>query len=305
MNRFLFFPILLLLSSCFSEPSKENKEVHSVKQVSTDSYELSIPAKQEALLILFPCFPCDAANTKAEFLIDEIALKNNVAVLYMNFNLHLWLSENEKIDLERILISAIEQNNINNNNTFIGGFSGGGNVSLLLSNYLKSKESTIQPKGVFIVDSPIDLLGLYENAQKNIEKNFSEVAVQEANWIVELFDTELGIGDSSLSHYENKSPYISKSHTLKNVSHLKDVKIRLYSEPDTLWWKTNRLAEYEDMNAYYIEQLAIELGELYGKKHINYIKTENKGYRKNGERHPHSWSIVDPEDLIEWILKSN
>jgi hypothetical protein len=39
-----------------------------------------------------------------------------------------------------------------------------------------------------------------------------------------------------------------------------------------------------------------------GFKHVELITTENKGYRANGQRHPHSWSIVDGKDLIKWML---
>jgi hypothetical protein len=279
---------------------EKNTELETVNIITKD-YELVSPNVQNGLLILFPCFPCNAENTKTEFNILEIAVKNNISVLLMNFNQHLWLSEDEKKELESIIIDAITENNINAKNTFIGGFSSGGNVSLLLSDYFKSTGSSIQPKGIFIADSPIDLLGLYENAKKSIEKNFSETAIQEANWIVDFFDSEFGKGDTSLIRYENKSPYLSKTHATKNLSNLKGIKIRLYSEPDTLWWKENRQAEYEDMNAYYIEQLAADLNKLYGEDSIVYIKTENKGFRANGDRHPHSWSIIDEMDLINWM----
>ncbi len=173
---------------------------------------------------------------------------------------------------------------------------------MLLTDYLKASNSSIQPKGVFIADSPVDLMGLYENAQKNIEKNFSEVAVQEANWIVDLFNREFGVGDSSLVHYEDKSLYLSKTHNTSNLANLNDVQIRLYSEPDTTWWKVNRQADYEDMNSYYIEQMSFDLIKLYGEKYVNYIKTENRGYRANGDRHPHSWGIIEEKNLIDWML---
>jgi len=29
--------------------------------------------------------------------------------------------------------------------------------------------------------------------------------------------------------------------------------------------------------------------------------THDKGYHPDGARHPHSWSIVDEEDLAEWF----
>ena len=306
MNKFIvIILILLVFGACL--PRKEVKQGEEKKNpkstiVVSKNYELIIPKKQDGFLILFPCFPCNAENTRTQFNIIDIASANNITVLLMNFNQHLWLSDSEKKDLEEIIMDAVIQYSIKIDNTYIGGFSSGGNVTLLLSDYLKLTESSIQPKGLFITDSPVDLLGLYENSQKAIEKNKSEPAVQEANWIIEMFNLEFGTGETSYSNYESKSPYFSKTNSTKNISNLNGLKIRLYSEPDTLWWKQNRDAEYEDMNAYYIEQLANDLGKLYGVEHVTYIKTENRGYRANGNRHPHSWAIIDEEDLINWIL---
>lgn len=305
MNRVLIILLLFVFVACSNNRGDKQKEQSTLPEVTnivSDDYELFMPKNQEGLLILFPCFPCDAENTRTEFNIIDIAIANNISVLLMNFNQHLWLSEMEKKEVEKILIDAVSNNNINTNNTFIGGFSSGGNVSLLLTDYLKSTGSAIQPKGVFIADSPIDLLALYETAQGTIKKDFSDVAVQEANWIVETFDAKLGVGDTALVNYSKMSPYLSKTNSTRNITGLRGLKIRFYSEPDTLWWNINRQAAYENMNACYIEQLANDLSKLYGEDKVTYIKTENRGYRANGDRHPHSWAIIDEKDLVDWIL---
>lgn len=303
--KILIISILFVIGACLSskvvKKDIEEKNPKSIIVVS-ENYELIIPKKQHGFLILFPCFPCNAENTRTQFNIIDIAIANNITVLLMNFNQHLWLSNSNKKDLEKIIMDAVNQYGIKIDNTYMGGFSSGGNVTLLLTDYLKLTESSIQPKGLFITDSPVDLLGLYESSQNTIEKNISEPAVQEANWIVEMFNLEFGTGDTSFTNYENKSPYFSKTNSTKNISNLNGLKIRLYSEPDTLWWKQNRQAEYEDMNAYYLEQLANDLGNLYGVEYVTYIKTKNRGYRANGNRHPHSWAIIDEKDLVNWIL---
>ena len=54
------------------------------------------------------------------------------------------------------------------------------------------------------------------------------------------------------------------------------------------------------MNAYYIKHLADELSQKFG-DNVAYIPTENRGYRSNGDRHPHSWSIVAVDELIGWM----
>ena len=56
------------------------------------------------------------------------------------------------------------------------------------------------------------------------------------------------------------------------------------------------------MNAYYIRKLSQSLKES-GFSQVDYIPTKNRGYRDNGDRHPHSWSIIDKDDLIKWIME--
>lgn len=272
----------------------------SEKHVITDAYELYIPEQQDHLLILYPCFPCDAENTKTEFPIIDQALAQNIAVLLVNFNRRLWLTDTEKKNNADLLEKATKTNHINTKSTYIGGFSSGGNMSLLVADYLIQQKTDIQPKGVFIVDSPIDLLGLYENSKKNVQKNFSSVAVEESKWIINLLENQFGKGKDQMVSFENNSPYITKTRSLLNLTNLKHTKIRLYTEPDATWWKEHRQTDYEDTNAYYIEQLANDLN-VNGFPFVEHITTTNKGYRNNGDRHPHSWSIVDRNDLINWI----
>jgi len=39
-----------------------------------------------------------------------------------------------------------------------------------------------------------------------------------------------------------------------------------------------------------------------GNTHAQFINALGKGYRENGNRHPHSWSLIEPKELIEWVL---
>ena len=45
--------------------------------------------------------------------------------------------------------------------------------------------------------------------------------------------------------------------------------------------------------------------KIKGLKKIELINTKNKGYRADGTRHPHSWAIVDKENLLNWVLEKN
>lgn len=290
--------ILLARSTGFSQNEAESA---LYKTQENDHYELLIPkGNQTSVLILFPGFPETPEVVKREFKIVEPAMEAGVVVALMKFNRRLWLTDEEKEKLSTIINQLFEKNNLKEENVYIGGFSSGGNVTLLLSDYLMQSENYIQPKGAFVIDPPVDLLGLYENSLRNIERDFSPVSVQESEMIISLLASSFGKPEASIKPYEEHSVYTTKTNNTDNLSHLQDVEIRFYTEPDTAWWKDNRQYEYEEMNAYFIKSLADELNQKFG-KNITYIPTENRGYRANGNRHPHSWSIVDVDELIQWI----
>ena len=298
MKRIFFVLIVVtILFSCKSSISEVN---HIIDK----EFEIYKVSNSKATLVLFPCFPCDIENTKNEFPIIEEANKKGVSVILMNYNFKLYLKDSELQNLSKHFNSIFENNKLSTDNVYIGGFSGGGNVTLLLSNYLIKEENSVQPKGVFIVDSPIDLLGLYKVAEKNIISNFSSESVQEANWIIDKFNSEFGNPKDSISLYKKLSPYTLETNTISNVENLKNLKIRLYTEPDFDWWLKNRKNQKDEINSYFIEQLYNDL-KIKGFQKIELINTKNKGYRADGTRHPHSWAIVDKENLLNWVLEKN
>ncbi len=294
---FLVLIVVTILFSCKSSISEVN---HIIDK----EFEIYKVSNSKATLVLFPCFPCDIENTKNEFPIIEEANKKGVSVILMNYNFKLYLKDSELQNLSKHFNSIFENNKLSTDNVYIGGFSGGGNVTLLLSNSLIKEENSIQPKGVFIVDSPIDLLGLYKVAEKNIISNFSSESVQEANWIIDKFNSEFGNPKDSISLYKKLSPYTLETNTISNVENLKKLKIRLYTEPDFDWWLQNRKNQKDEINSYFIEQLYNDL-KIKGFQKIELINTKNKGYRADGTRHPHSWAIVDKENLLNWVLEKN
>jgi hypothetical protein len=305
MKKLLSIAIVFtLFTSCKNTGTEKTKNVEKIEfeEVINDNYELSKPIGSKAVLVLFGGYPEKAKDIKREFEILENAMENRIAVVYMNYSQKLWLEENEKEKLAENLHKIFEENDLPIDKTYFGGFSSGGNVALFISDFLTKQNSEMAPKGVFVVDSPIDLTALYKSSEKNVERNFSEPSVQESTWLLETLGKQFGNPHNNISNYENYSIYTSETDNFDNIRNLKNVKIRFYSEPDTLWWKQNRMADFDQMNAYYLEKLS-KLLEKANFKQIEYIATENKGYRANGDRHPHSWSIVDNKELIKWITE--
>lgn len=298
--------IMIVFHSCKNSEKNtiENSEKISNKKIINGNYELSCPSESIIkTLVLFGGYPEIAKDVKREFKIDKIAKERGIAIVYMNYNEKLWLEDNEKQQLAEDLQNIFIENNLPKNEVYLGGFSSGGNVALLISSFLTANSDfNLNPKGVFIVDSPIDLLALHNSSIKNIDQNFSESAIQESKWIIKTLEKNLGAPEHNLSNYEKYSAFTSETNYISNLKSLKNTKIRLYTEPDTLWWKVNRKADYDQMNAFYIKQLSERLISS-GFNQVQYIPTENKGYRSNGNRHPHSWSIVNKEELIDWMME--
>ena len=302
-KHFIILLLIFIFVACKSEKKNNIIKTSEYEVFATESYELYKPTtNSKTVLILFGGFGEKPTDIKREFKILETAKKNNISVMLMNYSQKLWLEEIEKRNLAQLLQDALEKYNLSQKDIYIGGFSSGGVVSLHISNYIIGlKEFYINPKGVFIADSPIDLLALHESSKLNIERNFSEVAVQESTWIINKFEKKLGNPQDGISNYEKYAVYTMKTDFTKNLDHLKNTKIRLYTEPDFTWWKENRKAGYKQTNAYYIKNLSESLNKR-GFKNVEYIATENKGYRANGDRHPHSWSIINKDNLMSWML---
>ena len=220
----------------------------------------------------------------------------------MNFS-RLWVTPSDVTLFAKQVNEAVEKNNIKTKEVFIGGMSIGGSTALTLSEYLHQTNSALKPKGVFVVDSPIDLFALYESSQKDVlRKDFTEERLAEPKWIINTFEEQFGGIDSLLINIQKFSPFTVKTKNELNIKSLKEGKLRFYTEPDTLWIKQNRQTDFESTNAF-ILQKTVDILKDKNWKNVELIQTKNKGYRANGERNPHSWSIVDKDDLINWILE--
>ena len=290
----LLLIICLTLGACQAAPSAQNTEA---REIHTADYDLIIPAEQKALLVLFPCFSCDAADTRSESKITHEATVNSITVMLMNFNRHLMMSDAERDEVIGIIEGAVKQQQVNAENTFIGGFSSGGNVTMLLAkSLLASTDPPVQLKGVFAVDSPLDLSHLYLASKRALERPTFPEHKDENRMVVALLDSTLGDPGTDSAAYEARSPLMN---TVASLRPLNDLPTRFYTEPDTTWWRVNRGASYEDMNAFSLERLHKTL-RVVGNDRADFITTKDRGIQ-HGNRHPHAWSVMDEKELVKWI----
>lgn len=215
----------------------------------------------------------------------------------MNFNRHIMMSEAEKVEVIGMIAGAVKEHDVDASNTFIGGFSSGGNVSVLLAKaLLRSPEPPVKLKGVFAVDSPLDLVLLYECSKRDLAKTSFPEYKGEARYLLAFLDSTLGSPTASMANYERSAPLLNSA---ASVASLKDLPIRFYTEPDTAWWRANRDDSYEELNSFGLKRIHDSLVAA-GNTRAEYITTEGRGVQ-HGNRHPHAWSIVDEGELVEWM----
>lgn len=303
MKYYIVSTLFIILS--FSCNSKANKNITSPENFTSeviieDTYELHKNNISKALLILFPGGGGNTQQTQEEFKIVDIAKQKGISILFMNYARKLWMEPEDCMGLAMDIKETISSHQLNTDNIYIGGMSIGGNVTLSLTQHLL-QQKTLNIKGAFVVDPPLDLYALYESSIKDIKrKDFSEERLAEPKWIINYFEDVFGKKDSLLLNIQRVSPFTFKTKHIGNISSLKQIDLRLYTEPDKEWWKTNRDTDFESTNAYSIQQLHNTLSQNNWNK-VQLIETQNKGYRADGTRHPHSWSIVDINSLTDWI----
>ena len=217
-----------------------------------------------------------------------------------------WGTENRKVEIEildKIFKEVIDLHKIPKEKFVLGGLSNGGMISLIYTQQsVKDKNNTLlQPKGVFGLDVPLDKAHLYEYCQREIKRNFSELGVGEARWIMNNYNEIYGGSPEEFPEkYIEASIYSNGKKDGGNAKYLKNIPVRLYTDLDVNWLMNERRRDLYDWNGTDNVALINDL-KLLGNTDASIIITMGKGVRLNGKKHPHSWSIMDNKDCFNWI----
>ena len=151
---------------------------------------------------------------------------------------------------------------------------------------------------------PLDFIRFWHSGNKAKQLNFQYAAANEGKWVTAVLEKNLGgTATEKQEAYIQYSPYCHIALDGGNARLLeKNIAIRVYSEPDVHWWIETRRKDFYDMNTIDAAALVNTL-KIQGNTEAELILTTDKGYRPDGSRHPHSWSIVDEQELIDWFLE--
>ena len=257
----------------------------------------------EGVLVLLPGFGERAEDVLPETKLHNTAFNNNILTLIVPFGAKIYADGPTITGINRALEDSIKRFKVSKNKFVIGGFSAGGTIALRYAEYCFEKPESfpVSPKAVFAIDSPVDIINLWNYFDREKEKNFSAAGVNEANFIQPIMQKELGgTPMTNFQEYVKQSPFYAASHTLGNEQFLKNVAVRVYHDIDVTWQLKNRRRSLFDNNALCSSELINRL-MLLGNEQAEFVQSKNSGYRSNGMRHTHSWSIVDVVEFIQWM----
>jgi hypothetical protein len=254
-------------------------------------------------LIVFTHARRDTVNTDS---LINYALQNQLAVIYATTDnrLEFFFDNNKMLEIEGYINDVIKIHNIPKYNLLFCGMSLEGTRALKLAMFANTNDSKykLRPKAIVLCDSPLDMVRFHKEMVKAKNLNFTSITGNEGTWVSGYLEANLGdTPKENFQAYVDYSPYCYSDDSTKNFLNFKDIAIRAYTEPDVNWWIDTRRKDYYSMNAIDLAALINEL-KIAGNENAQLIVTNDKGYLPDGTRHPHSWSIIDEKEMIDWFL---
>ena len=270
----------------------------------TYGYYFAIAPEQiDGAVVLFPGFGQIAESVLVSTALPEVAYQNNLLTLVYAGGQRLTADSLVAGHITRMLRDALARFDIPTDKFALGGFSSGGTIALRYTQLCHQHPEAypIQPAAVFMGDSPVDLFRLWAMQEENMQPGNADVSIEEAKRLETALQTAYGATPrENPDIYRDLSPFSLNPIFGENERWLQDVAVRSYHDVDINWRIQERGQSVFYRNYVASSELINRLRKA-GNKRAEFIQTFQTGYRRNGQRHPHSWSIIDAEECVAWI----
>jgi len=309
MNRLVLriFAFSLFAINCNAQ-KVSNPKIEKIFLDETDKtkncYSIIYPSKLpwEGYVFLIPGFGETAENVFQQTDLPYKLALNGLLTIIPTFQdgvLSFGVDSLSQQTFDRILKDVTSKHKLTDKNIYVGGFSIGGSCAIKYA-----ENSTLKPSAIFAIDPPLDFERFYNSAKRDVRLSKNNEANQENIYMIARLEKETGGSPVTyLPEYYKLSPYSFTDTSQSAIKKIINMPLRIYSEPDINWWIKERHSDLTQMNITECSAMINELNRL-GSQNAELITTQNSGFRKpDNRRHPHSWSIVDNDELIKWLLK--
>ncbi len=299
----LFVMFLLLAFSSIGQTIEKIRFTPTITDT-TSNYYLAVRPKSgkiKGVLVLFSSFEA-AEKIFPETKLHNVAYANDILTIAASMDQALYASPAVISNINDILNDVVTKFSADPKTFVLGGFDMSG---MIILRYIEMAIETpgdfaLQPKAIFTIDSPTDLIGFWHYCEREIRKNFLDVSVRDARYFIDQMTKENGTIYNNMEKYVKLSPFTGENHQQGNEVFLKKTPVRFYYDTDINWQLKNRRRGYYDTHMPGGSELVSRL-MLEGNEEAEFISSKIPGVRRSGLRHPTSWSIVDEAECIQWM----
>lgn len=266
-------------------------------------YPTNIPFK--GFMFLIPSFGETSERVLMQTDLSKLAAEQGILTIIPTFKTGVksfGIDSLSQQSFKEIIEDLASKHKLIDQKFYVGGFSIGGSCAVRFAELAIKNNFKYKPNAVFVIDSPLDFERLYKSYKRILRLSANSQLRYEASFMVDRIEKEMrGTPETTLQNYYKYSPYSYTDTKQTAIKYLINTPIRFYTEPDINWW-LKLGGDYSGMNALDGSCMINELNQL-GNNNAFLITTQNMGFREpDNMRHPHSWSIVDNTDLINWLL---
>ncbi len=307
--RFLLSLLLLFgLLACQENRTFQTPKIERIVLDSNDAkYGYYNRVKPEGeikmALVLFPGFGQASEEVFLDTKFHQFAQEQQMLVVSFAGLYKLTADSSLDIKLNAFLRHLVDENRLNPTRFILGGFSAGGVIALRYAERCHENPEAypILPRAIFMADAPVDLFHSWKLQEANLITQYAKASYEEAKWLKQFYQQYYGATPSeNPERYIDLSPFSIDTNYGTHEQHLKNVAVRAYHDIDVAWRIKNRNQTAQFDNYVATSELINRLN-LLGNTEAEFIQTFKTGYRRNGDRHPHSWSIVDEKECIAWM----
>lgn len=299
----LMLSIFTIACSAQKTTNPKTEKVFLDQDTSKNCYTIIFPSKLplQGYLFLLPGFSETAERVMQQSTLPRQLAESGILTIIPSLQdgaFSFGIDDSSQQSLQKIIADVRKKNKLADLPFYLGGYSIGGSCIIKYA-----EQSDEKPNAIFAIDPPVDFEQMYNSSKRNLRLSVNTPPNEESVFLVKkIVEVMKGTPENSIANYHKTSPYSFSDTTQTAIKKLLQVPLRIYTEPDIHWWMKERGMDYSGMNSTFLSAMINELNKL-GNKKATLITTQNKGYRKpNNTRHPHSWSIVDNDELITWLL---
>ena len=305
MKRIISFSILILV--CFF--CKKNCDAQNIQTVylnqsdSLSNFYITVSPQKlptTGFMFLIPGFNEAPQHVLLHTDIPKVAAEKGILTIIPTFKTgsqSFGIDNATQTSFKEIFNDVVKRKSLTGLKFYLGGFSIGGSCAIKFA-----ENVTVKPSAVFAIDSPLDFERFYKAKKREVRLSGNDRINEETVYFIKRIEKEMGGIPINNKSFFKLSPYSFNDTGQKAIRNLITVPLRLYSEPDIDWWLEERGTDYYGINILDQSAMINELNKL-GNNKATLVVTLNKGYRKpDNRRHPHSWSIAEPNELIAWLL---